>query len=98
MDWASLAVPAVRTIEAYQPGVTEQKLRRATGLHRIVKFASNEAPFGPSPAVEAAMRDALRLANRYPDAQDLLEALAEHLAVPAQCLWLGNGSIEVIGS
>lgn len=98
MDWTSLVVPAVRAIEAYQPGMTEQKLRRATGLDRIRKFASNEAPFGPSAVVEAAMRDALRQVNRYPDSQDLLEALAEHLQVPAQCLYLGNGSIAVIES
>jgi histidinol-phosphate aminotransferase len=98
MDWTSLVVPSVRAIEAYQPGITEQKLRRVTGLDPIFKFASNEAPFGPSPAVEAAMRDALRRANRYPDSQDLLDALAEHLDVPAQCLCLGNGSIDVIES
>jgi histidinol-phosphate aminotransferase len=78
--------------------MTEQKLRRATGLDRIRKFASNEAPFGPSAAVEGAMRDVLRQVNRYPDSQDLLDALAEHLNVPAQCLCLGNGSIDVIES
>jgi len=96
MDWASLVVPSVRAVEAYQPGITEQKLRRVTGLDRIFKFASNEVPFGPSPVVEAAMRDALRRANRYPDSRDLLEALSEHLAVPEQCLTLGNGSIDVL--
>jgi histidinol-phosphate aminotransferase len=98
MDWTSLVVPPVRAIEAYQPGITEQKLRRATGLDRIFKFASNEAPFGPSQAVEVAMRDALRQVNRYPDSQDLLDALAGHLNVPAQNLYLGNGSIDVIES
>jgi histidinol-phosphate aminotransferase len=98
MDWTSLVAPAVRAIDAYQPGITEEKLRRVTGLDRIFKFASNEVPFGPSPAVEAAMCDALRQVNRYPDSQDLLDALAAHLQVPAQCLCLGNGSIDVIES
>jgi histidinol-phosphate aminotransferase len=98
MDWTPLVVPSLRTLEAYQPGITEQKLRRRTGLDQIFKFASNESPFGPSPAVEAAMHEALRRAHRYPDTQDLLDRLAEQLAVPVQCLTLGNGSIDVIES
>jgi histidinol-phosphate aminotransferase len=44
------------------------------------------------------MRDALAQANRYPDAQDLLDKLGQHLRVPAGHLVLGNGSIDVIAS
>ncbi|SAK91936.1 aminotransferase [Caballeronia arationis] len=98
MDWSQLVVPSLRSLNPYRPGITEEKLRRDTGLSEIFKFSSNEAPVPPSPAVAAAMRDALAQANRYPDAQDLLDKLGQHLRVPAGHLVLGNGSIDVIAS
>ena len=98
MDWSQLIVPTLRALGTYRPGVTEEKLRRDTGLNEIFKFSSNEAPVPPSPAVIAAMRDALAGANRYPDAQAFLDKLARHLRVPADRLVLGNGSIDVIAS
>ncbi|MBP0592984.1 histidinol-phosphate transaminase [Paraburkholderia sp. LEh10] len=98
MDWSQLVVPSLRSLNPYRPGITEEKLRRDTGLSEIFKFSSNEAPVPPSPAVTAAMRDALAQANRYPDAQALLDKLAQRLRVPASQLVLGNGSIDVIAS
>ncbi len=98
MDWSQLVVPPLRSLDPYRPGITEEKLRRDTGLNAIYKFSSNEAPVPPSPAVAAALRDALAQANRYPDAQALLDRLAQRLRVPAGHLVLGNGSIDVIAS
>src|SRR5690349_20194127 len=82
VDWSQRVAPQVQTLTAYQPGITEAKLRRDTGLAEIFKFSSNEAPFNPSPAIEAAMREALKRGNRYPDGQALLDSLSERLAVP----------------
>jgi histidinol-phosphate aminotransferase len=98
MDWSQLAVPTLRSLAPYKPGITEEKLRRDKGLAQIYKFSSNESPFPPSPAVLAAMQDALLQSNRYPDAQDLLDALAAQLRIPARHLMLGNGSIDLIAA
>ena len=98
MDWSELVVPPLRALAPYRPGLTEEQLRRDTGLAEILKFSSNEAPIGPSPAVLAAMQAALLQSHRYPDAQALLQRLSRHLAVPAERLVLGNGSIDVIAS
>lgn len=63
-----------------------------------VRLGSNENPFDPSPAVVEAIRTASLTANRYPDAQSsrLVNGLAEHLRVPAECVVIGNGSDEII--
>lgn len=98
MDWSGLVVPQLLGIKAYQPGITAQKLRRETGLSEAFKFSSNESPVKPSPAIDAAMRAAMLDANRYPDAQALLDRLAAHLDVPVGCLVLGNGSIDLIAA
>ena len=98
MDWSQLVVPGMRALAPYRPGITEEKLRRDTGLDQIFKFSSNESPIAPSPAVAAAMHDALAQAHRYPDAQHLLDTLARGLAVPADRLVLGNGSIDIIAT
>ncbi len=98
MEWSQLVLPALQALKPYQAGITEQKLRRDTGLDAIFKFSSNEVPYPPAPAVAAAMREALGQANRYPDTGALLDDLAAHLDVPAARIALGNGSIDLIES
>ncbi len=66
---------------------------------RYVKLNTNENPYPPSPAVEAALRAfdpaALRL---YPDPESraLRAALAETYGVPAERIFVGNGSDEIL--
>ncbi len=63
-------------------------------LHRMM---SNECPLPPPPVVVAAVMDALRDGNLYPNtAWELRDALAERNGVPADSIMLGNGSTEVI--
>ncbi|MGA0601981.1 histidinol-phosphate transaminase [Caulobacter sp. KR2-114] len=65
----------------------------------LVKLNTNESPFGPSPAVLAAIEaesgDALRL---YPDPQAtaLRETLADYHGVQPAQVFVGNGSDEVL--
>jgi histidinol-phosphate aminotransferase len=98
MDWSQLVAAPLRSLAPYRPGITEEKLRRETGRAEIFKFSSNESPIGPSPAVLSAMQQALLQSHRYPDAQALVERLAQELQVPTDSLVLGNGSIDVIAS
>jgi histidinol-phosphate aminotransferase len=64
----------------------------------VVRLNSNENPYGPSPAVFDAMREAFSMAWRYPDEQ--VDALAADIArghgLPADHVLLGDGSSEIL--
>ncbi|HNY32563.1 MAG TPA: histidinol-phosphate transaminase [Fibrobacteria bacterium] len=64
-----------------------------------IKLNTNECPYGPSPKAIAAMRDAdddrLRLYPE-PSGEILREAVAKIHGVPAQDVFCGNGSDEVL--
>ena len=66
---------------------------------RLLKLNTNESPYGPSPAIEAALQSVnvedLRL---YPDpaSSKLTSALADYHSVPVNSVFVGNGSDEVL--
>jgi histidinol-phosphate aminotransferase len=93
-----LATAAVRALSPYVPGKPISELQREYGVTDVVKLASNENPYGPSPAAIEAMHAAIGSAWLYPDgsAHELKQALAAHLAVPADWLTVGNGSNELL--
>jgi histidinol-phosphate aminotransferase len=95
---ARLAVGAVRELSPYVPGKPISELARELGLHDIIKLASNENPYGPSPHALAAMRAALEQVWLYPDSvcHELKLALAQHLKVDSACVTLGNGSNDLL--
>ena len=92
--------PNLKNVPTYQPGRPIEEVARELGLpvESIIKVASNENPFGPSPAAMAAMERALGQLNLYPDGNAfyLKEKLAAHLGVEPGNLILGNGSNEII--
>ena len=92
--------PSLSNLPVYQPGRPIEEVARELGLaaEGIIKLASNENPLGPSPLGVAAMRQALRRTNLYPDgnAFHLKQKLASKLGVTASNLALGNGSNEII--
>lgn len=100
MNFESLAKPSVLTQPVYEPGKPIEYVARELGLDPagIVKLASNENPFGPSPkAVEAAKR-ALEHGELYPDGGcfELRRRLAETWSLGADQFVVGNGSNEII--
>jgi histidinol-phosphate aminotransferase len=62
------------------------------------KLSSNESPYGPLPSVAAAITQAVRDVNRYPDPEGrpLISAIAARLAVPAEHVAIGSGSAAVL--
>lgn len=92
--------PALRNLPVYQPGRPIEEVARELGLPAadIIKLASNENPFGPSPLAVAAMEKALKNAHLYPDGNTfyLKRALAAKLGVEPGNLIFGNGSNEII--
>jgi histidinol-phosphate aminotransferase len=62
----------------------------------VLDFSSNINPYGPSPAVRAALANVPL--DRYPDRESLAlrAALAKFVGVPADQIVLGNGASELI--
>jgi histidinol-phosphate aminotransferase len=92
--------PFLKTLPVYQPGRPIEEVARELGLpaDSIIKVASNENPFGPSPLAIAAMQKAIPGVNLYPDGNAfyLKQKLAAKLGVETSNLVLGNGSNEII--
>ncbi|HUA68966.1 MAG TPA: histidinol-phosphate transaminase [Candidatus Saccharimonadales bacterium] len=92
--------PFLKDLPVYQPGRPIEEVARELGLpvDGIIKVASNENPFGPSPLAVAAMQKALSGVNLYPDGNAfyLKEKLAAKVGVEPANLILGNGSNEII--
>jgi histidinol-phosphate aminotransferase len=92
--------PFLKTLPTYQPGRPIEEVARELNLTAsdIIKVASNENPFGPSPLAMAAMHQAIAGVNLYPDGNAfyLKQKLAAKLGVEPANLVLGNGSNEII--
>jgi histidinol-phosphate aminotransferase len=97
-DPGRLAVDNVRSLSPYVPGKPIEELQRELGLSDIIKLASNENPFGPSPKALDAMRHALEDVWLYPDGSGhaLKQKLAAALGVSPAQITLGNGSNDVL--
>jgi len=94
----NLAIDSVRTLAPYVPGKPIEELERELGITNIIKLASNENPFGPSPQALAAMHAVLSDVWLYPDGSghQLKRKLSEKLGVAVEQITLGNGSNDLL--
>jgi histidinol-phosphate aminotransferase len=85
-------------LKPYVPGTPIEVVQRQYDLQHVIKLASNENPWGPSPKALEAIREALPRLNYYPDSEsyDLREALARHLQLSPEQIFIGNGIDGVI--
>jgi histidinol-phosphate aminotransferase len=90
--------PHLAGLERYEPGLAIEHVETDPGVRRIVKLASNENAFGPSPRALAAVAEALASVHRYPDgpAVALRAALAQRHGVGPEQVAVGNGSTDLI--
>ena len=97
-DYAAFARPAVRALPTYNAGLSSEMVRVRYGVQHIARLASNENPWGASPAVAQALAAASTRTGDYPDAHAsaLRQQLAQDLGVDAQQLCFGNGSEDLI--
>jgi len=95
---AARVKPWVAGLQPYLPGKPIEELERELGIHGVVKLASNENPFGPSPKAVAAIRQALPNLHRYPDGASfaLRDKLSRRLEVAPAQLVFGCGADEVL--
>ena len=100
MNVQSLANPSVLTQPVYEPGKPIEDVARELGLdpEGIIKLASNENPFGPSPLAVKAARTALSQGELYPDGGCVVlrQKLAQKLALTPEQVVIGNGSNELL--
>ena len=98
MHYDELAVPGVRALQPYQPGMPVTELERRYGVRNAIKLASNENPLGPGPLALDAARQALADWARYPEGSGYLlcTRLAARHAVTPDAITLGNGSNDVL--
>ena len=89
---------SVLGIKPYIPGKPIEETKRQLGLKEVIKLASNENPFGPSPKAQIAMKKCISGVNRYPDARGfyLKKGLAKYFKLSSENFVLGNGSDELI--
>jgi histidinol-phosphate aminotransferase len=85
-------------VKPYIPGKPIEDVKRELGLKSVIKLASNENPYEPSPRVLRAIASAARNINRYPDGACfyLRQELSRQLKVNENQLIFGNGSDEII--
>jgi histidinol-phosphate aminotransferase len=95
---AALARPELAAMPLYNAGLGEAAVRARYGVTQIAKLGSNENPWGPSPAVRAALAGLSAETWLYPDAScaPLREALAARTGVAADRIVCGNGSEHII--
>jgi len=88
----------VSAVRPYVPGKPVEELERELGISGSIKLASNENPLGPSPKAVAAINNATKDLNRYPDGGGyyVRNALSGKLSVEPENIILGNGSNELL--
>ncbi|MFH1478982.1 MAG: histidinol-phosphate transaminase [Candidatus Omnitrophota bacterium] len=89
---------AIVDIKPYQPGKPIEEVKRELGLRDVIKMASNENPFGPSPKAVSSIKRHLNTINRYPEGSCfyLRQAVSKRLKIKQEQLIFGNGSDELI--
>ena len=93
-----IARPEARDLPAYNAGLSSDAVRQRYGVDTIARLGSNENPFGPSPAVGAALRDMADAIGQYPDANStaLRAAIAARTGVEPADIVVGNGSENLL--
>jgi histidinol-phosphate aminotransferase len=87
----------IRALVGYVPGKPLRQAERESGV-AMIKLASNENPFGPSPLALEAIREAAAEVNLYPDndASELREALAARHQLAPEQIFIADGSLGIL--
>ncbi len=94
MRTVDLVRDCIKRMEPYKPGKSVEYVKRKYGLKKVVKLASNENPYGPSPKAVKALKsvDPTKL-SVYPETfpEPLLEAIEEHTGWEKEKVVVGAG-------
>jgi histidinol-phosphate aminotransferase len=92
-----LVPPYIENLRPYEPGRSIEDVRRAYGVGRVAKLASNENPLGASPRAMEAIARNLGGLNVYPNGGlDLRERLAVEFDLKVGNVIAGSGSDSIM--
>ncbi|ATW27821.1 histidinol-phosphate transaminase [Candidatus Formimonas warabiya] len=94
-----LARNGINDLNEYTPGKPIEEVQREYGLDEIIKMASNENPFGPSPKAIEAMTKAINDVNLYPESSSLMlrQKIAGNFGIHEDMVTLANGADNILG-
>jgi histidinol-phosphate aminotransferase len=97
-DFAKKVLAFLADLEEDDAGPDPAQAAKRLGipLQDLIILSRNENPYGPSPAVEAALQDGPF--HRYPDSRLFLEALAGYTGFEPEWLVAGAGMDEIIST
>jgi histidinol-phosphate aminotransferase len=92
------ARPEASSLPPYNAGLSSEAVRARYGVTDIARLASNENPFGASPAVGRVLAESLAQASIYPDASStaLRTAIAQRCDAEVGEVIVGNGSEDIL--
>lgn len=98
IDFTKLVWNGLEKLSAYVPGKPIAVIAEEYKLDRVIKLASNENPYGPSPRAIASLEEYKNEISRYPigDSLYLRRKIAAHHNVSPDNILCGAGSDEVI--
>ncbi|HEV7673303.1 MAG TPA: histidinol-phosphate transaminase, partial [Candidatus Angelobacter sp.] len=87
----------IRALAGYVPGKPLRQAQLESSV-TMIKLASNENPFGPSPLALEAIREAAAEVNLYPDndASELRQALAARHQLLEEQIFVADGSLGIL--
>jgi histidinol-phosphate aminotransferase len=87
----------IRALAGYVPGKPLRQAQLESNV-TMIKLASNENPFGPSPMALEAIRKAAAEVNLYPDndASELRQALAARHQLAEEQIFIADGSLGIL--
>lgn len=87
----------IRALAGYVPGKPLRQAQLESDV-TMIKLASNENPFGPSPLALEAIRKAAAEVNLYPDndASELRQALAARHQLLEEQIFIADGSLGIL--
>ena len=90
--------PETLQMPRYTPGRSVAAVQRERGLEEVIKLASNESLWGPSPNVLIAAQESLLDLYEYPEVVPvpLMAALSRHSGFEPENLLMGNGADELL--
>ena len=90
----------LKDLKVYEAGKPIELVVREFGIkpEDIIKLASNENPYGPSPKVIEKVKNTAHLMHRYPDDSffELKEGLAKKFGLDSKNFIIGAGSDQVL--
>lgn len=92
-----IALPHINKLQAYVPGKPIETLAREKNISNIIKLASNENPYGPSPKVYEILAEKIKSLNLYPDPDQYLlkQEISKFYNISNNMVAIGNGSDEI---